>query len=148
MMSQDGTLAPHNQAEKAFYNWFRNCFEDCFLQRIESTTTSGIPDLFYAMPWPNNMIDIPQTGWIEFKIHLKGKGVLLRKEQYAWITRAHQHKLHTLVIALNEKDVEIYHTFEVEPYGGKARKYVRITSRPGFIVPKRRQAIREYFGLQ
>jgi len=142
-MTIDGTLKPHNQEEKKFTAWFKDCMHGCFWQRIETTTANGVPDLYLKIP---DMIDGHR--WIELKIYLKGKGVILRKHQYAWLVRARISGIEAMVMVLKDDIVEFYYKPEVEPYGGKAMKYVRITSKPFATVPKKRDAIRDYFGLQ
>ena len=66
--------------EQTFVQWLRGLFteRDEDWTRIESMTENGIPDI--------NICKCGIDVWVEAKVRYP-KGVLLRKEQYAWAVR-------------------------------------------------------------
>jgi hypothetical protein len=62
-------------SEQKFNRWIADTFHGAHVQRIENTTTNGVPDF--------NMCLNGREIWVEAKV-LYPKGILLRKEQYAW----------------------------------------------------------------
>jgi len=66
--------------ERLVYDWLaRNLPPECHCQRIECTTTPGIPDISLmagGIEW-----------WMEVKALRVGSGMKIRKEQYAWMAR-------------------------------------------------------------
>lgn len=119
------------QAEIKFWHWLKNKLskEKVDMQRIENTTGNGVPDV--------NACYLGSEAWIELKVHVKGN-VVLRKEQYAWLTRRHQHDGNVLVMALTENDgVEIWTPPFIGRRWGNQGKYVALTGEPEFLYNKR-----------
>lgn len=116
--------------EDRFREWIRsNLPSDCHVQRIETVTSSGVPDL--NLCWRGKEV------WAELKV-LPHDNVLLRKEQYAWGIRRSKAGGNVIVLNLiEERDVlEVYRFdyIQVEPY---SIKYVRIIHTPPVLVSKR-----------
>ncbi len=66
--------------ERLAYDWLaKNLPANSHCQRIECTTTPGIPDI--------NLIVNGDEWWMEVKALRAGSGIHLRKEQYAWMAR-------------------------------------------------------------
>lgn len=96
-----------------------------FTQRIETTTGSGVPDVYCC--WKSKPF------WMELKVWTPGVGILLRKEQWAW---AKQHfvqgagqsfvvtevPMPSVILVMHISEIK------VEPYGTQ-EKYVVATSR-------------------
>jgi len=134
-MTIDGTLRAYNQDEKRFYEFVRRSLQPyCFIQRIESATTSGIPDLWLAHR--------TFSCWVELKMVLSS-GVLLRKEQYAWAMKLSAKTPEDVrILALDKKERVInlwtvgynreFNHIDVEPYG-RSKKYVRILNEPHHV---------------
>jgi len=115
-------LKSYNEDEKKFYTWIRGVLKSCHVQRIETTTGPGVPDL--------NVCHNAQEMWIELKMVIK-QGILLRKEQYGWGMKRAIHGGYVYVMALN-KDAGIIHVWlypkiDVSSYNDK---YVKIESQP------------------
>lgn len=108
--------------ERGFYEWLRGRMDHTVhVQRIENTTSSGVPDL--------NMCCQGREVWIELKVKLK-QGILLRKEQYAWLHKRGDAMGTGMVVVKDGDDFEIHlgHLLTIEPYSG----YLRITSEPWY----------------
>lgn len=83
-------------SEAKFNSWIQGLFPhpaDC--RRIETTTESGMPDLNVCM----HGIEI----WIESKV-VYPKGILIRKEQWAWGVRRSNAGGTTYLLAWDEQD--------------------------------------------
>lgn len=109
-------------AETKFYNKIKDHLPG-HVQRIESSSGSGVPDV-------NGCCNGQGEYWLELKIVLEHRGVVLRKEQYAWGMRRNNSGGRVLVIALEPHMEEILfwkYPFEVVPEGHTG-KYVLITS--------------------
>jgi hypothetical protein len=66
--------------ERLAYEWLaKNLPPQSHPQRIECTTTPGIPDI--------NLIVEKHEWWMEVKALRANSGIHLRKEQYAWMAR-------------------------------------------------------------
>lgn len=93
------------------------------LQRIETTTANGVPDLNVLIP---NLGEL----WIELKS--TKSTVRLRKEQYAWLTKRMLMNGIALVFVEKNKQNLIWHKpFKVEPC---KNPYVKITTPPDAIL--------------
>lgn len=108
--------------EASFYEWIKSNLP-WFFQRIETTTGSGIPDIWAA-----------HSGrgiWIETKACPKNS-VAIRSSQYAWMCKVLWNGVPTFVWNRNPKRktlIQIWVTpFDVEPM--KKEGYLRITSEP------------------
>lgn len=102
--------------EQAFYQMIRPHLLG-HVQRIENTAGDGAPDL--------NICYGGKEMWVELKVAISGE-VVLRKEQYAWMTRRHQNLGKCFVIALHGDLIRIYVApFDVTPHG-TGKKYVRL----------------------
>ena len=102
-------------------NFFRGIKAD--VCRVENGVGAGMPDI--------NICLLGMEVWIESKIHLGSRGVLLRKEQYAWGLRRANAGGSVFVVAFDETaryHVWHYPHFQVVPVAGD--KYVRISSEP------------------
>lgn len=107
-------------AETAFYNKIKDHLPG-HVQRIESSSGSGVPDV--------NGCHMFKDYWIELKIVLDHRGVVIRKEQYAWGMRRSNAGGRVFVIALEPNMEEILfwkYPFDVVPEGHQG-KYVLIT---------------------
>ena len=146
-MTIDGTLHAHNENEKKFYNFIAHALKDKFVQRIETTTGSGVPDV-YIEP----LLCDP---WFELKIVLK-QGVLLRREQYAWAMRyAIRTTSRVNILALDMKEEKVSWWLagatafschlDVEPYG---KKYVRILNQPYKVCHQDSISFRHMLGCE
>jgi hypothetical protein len=117
-----------DMSEKAFSTWLRAKLPG-MIQRIETTTGAGVPDIWCGFPSGNSC-------WIETKV-VTHKRVLLRKEQWAWMVKANNSNQVVLVVAFEPKDetVLVYHnsSMRIERY----TKYLSITSVPKLLVGKR-----------
>ena len=69
-------MAVQNDTEQKLYQWLKRKLPSCQLQRIETCTTAGVPDLYICSPSGVSV-------WVELKI-VRGKHPIIRKEQYAW----------------------------------------------------------------
>lgn len=105
--------------ETAFYNKIKDHLPG-HVQRIESSSGSGIPDV--------NGCHSGIEYWIELKVDVK-RLILLRKEQYAWGMRRALSGGHVMVIALvAETLIQCWkYPLQVIPHGISA-KYVEVTS--------------------
>jgi hypothetical protein len=102
------------------------------MQRIENTTGCGVPDV--------NACYKGLDAWIELKVYIQGC-VVLRKEQYAWLSKRAAHDGNVMVIAHNpdaghDSEIEIYTApFTGRPWGNQG-KYVALTSEPEYMFSK------------
>lgn len=112
-----------NHPERDFWQAIRPAIPG-FVQRIESSTGNGIPDVF-----------VYRQGivyWLELKVWQEGIGILLRKEQYAWaksyvamggtsfvLTYIPDQNIPMNMLLMNMRDVK------VESYGTQM-KYVKV----------------------
>tara|TARA_B100000214_G_scaffold17544_1_gene11822 strand:+ start:27 stop:452 length:426 start_codon:yes stop_codon:yes gene_type:complete len=115
--------------ETTFYNRLKRIFpKEWMLQRIETTTAVGVPDL--------NIL-VPKVG--EFWMELKAcdKYTLLRPQQYAWITKRITLGGIALVINQNKnKEIELWHEpFNVIKRADKS-KYLTILDEPHKLYKK------------
>src|SRR6266550_5439963 len=62
--------------ETQLNQWISSALHPAHVQRIETSTAAGVPDM--------NVCHEGHEFWIESKLYIPGRGVLLRKEQYAW----------------------------------------------------------------
>ena len=92
-MIETPDLKERNTPEKKFYatifSWlhFRG-----HLQRIETSTTSGVPDVNFC----TSGIEV----WMELKVCKDIEDLCIRKEQYAWCLRRSMAKGHVFIVAL------------------------------------------------
>jgi hypothetical protein len=111
--------------EAAFYDWIKSNIP-WFFQRIETTTGSGIPDIWSAHQG--------ESLWIELKA-LPATNLQIRKAQYAWMTKAHWNGIHTWIWNRNPRRKTVIQAwvtpFEVEP--GK-KDHLKITSQPRYAL--------------
>ena len=118
--------------EHKFYMWLKQGLKvfACDIQRIETSTGSGVPDL--------NVCYEGKEVWVELKANNK----LLRKEQHAWaMRRAHHYGRVFCLAKIGDKiHVHFYPEVTVKPYGDGA-KYVEIVSEPLRILPMERLAV-------
>ena len=117
-----------HQREHKFHQYLRNKLRDiAHLQRIESTTGAGIPDLMGC--------SLGRYAWIELKVMLK-QGVLLRREQYAWGLRHAKYQGRCLIVAENGDLIYVWKfpNVSVEPY---QKKYAKIVNDPAYTISKR-----------
>lgn len=117
--------------EIKFWHWLHNKLlkEKVDMQRIENTTGGGVPDV--------NMCHQGSEVWIELKVHVSGC-VVLRKQQFAWLTRRAGHDGNCIVMALNptNNEVEIWTPpFEVRCWGNNG-KYVSLIGEPEYVYEK------------
>lgn len=85
------------KTEKQFVNWLITQIKDtCLVNKIESTTLRGIPDLCIL----KNGIEV----WAEMKVFHGGR-VLLRPEQFAWGMRYSSHGGRVFILALHPTGV-------------------------------------------
>ncbi len=111
------------KSEQEFYESFRPKIPG-HLQRIETSTGSGVPDLVWCYDG--------RTIWIETKIELPSRGVLLRKEQYAWGHRHAAHKGRVIVLALMfDQQVAAWFFPKIDVIA--VGKYLKIVSSPLFL---------------
>ncbi len=70
--------------ESQFSRWFCKKLRDygCFVQRIETSTGNGVPDLFVAKNSQDHEIQM-HSYWLE----LKWNTLHIRPEQYVWSTK-------------------------------------------------------------
>ena len=126
-MTMTPELQPHNQEEKKLYQWLRNLMKKHHVVRIENTVGSGMPDV--------NICTEGYEAWIELKI-VTLRGILLRKEQYAWGVRRAKHQGRSLILSYdpqsNRIEIWIFPQVIVE----KGGKYLRITNKPYFSFTK------------
>ena len=146
-MTIDGTLKAYNQNEKRFYEFIRHALRDKFVQRIETSTGSGVPDLFIG--------GLPYGDWFELKIVLK-RGVLLRREQYAWAMR-YSLKCGEAVVLLALDMIErkisswrmshsaMFPHIDVEPCG---KKYVKVLNEPLHVCNQDTISFRDMLGIE
>lgn len=98
--------------ETKLYAWLKKKIPGAQFQRIETSTTAGVPDVYLChCGW---------SIWVELKI-VQGKQVLLRKEQYAWGHRHAKHGGDAVVLARKGTDLYLWRfpNVEVEPRGSK-----------------------------
>lgn len=114
-------LKEYNRNEKKFYDALHGHLQACHVQRIETTTGPGVPD-----------VNICRGGiecWLELKMVLL-QGVLVRKEQFAWHTQRAFRGGRCFVVA-KVKDMQEFKVwrapYKVEVYNPK---YLRIVSKP------------------
>lgn len=109
--------------EQKFYQFLRKKLSGADLQRIETTTGSGVPDV--------NAICRSVETWLELKVVLP-RGILLRPEQYAWGMRRAKHGGKCMVLAWDkDNDIVLIHLFPfitIEAISSK--KYLKIVSTP------------------
>lgn len=111
--------------EAQFSAWLRERM-DGHIQRIESGVGSGIPD----MSWCCRGYET----WVETKVLIPYRGILLRKAQYAWGTRASRHQRRVLVIALRN-DIKKILVWRFPLKAEKCGKYLAIVSDPVIRIP-------------
>lgn len=119
-----------NTEERKFWMWLRQKTPMVHWQRIETTTGPGVPDI--------NGCYMGKDTWIELKINIPKKGVLLRKEQYAWITKRNMKGGRIYVLAWNQltEMCELYAPpLTVEKYAN-THKYVRVLTPPKVYFKK------------
>jgi hypothetical protein len=108
--------------EQRFNNWvIERMPADADIQRIENTTENGVPDM--------NICRLGMEIWVESKV-LHSKGVLLRKEQFAWGMRR-SHSGGTVVVLCDDPQQAVMLGFRfpdirVRPLGDQV--YVIISS--------------------
>lgn len=120
-----------NTSERDFWQAIRPAIPG-FVQRIESSTGNGIPDVFVCRKG--------FAYWIELKVWTPGVGILLRKEQFAWgksyaamggtsfvLTHVPDENRPLFMVLFNMRDIK------VEPYGTQM-KYVKVLN-PGLGIP-------------
>jgi len=122
--------------ERRFYEWFKRTMpKEWLLQRIETTTANGVPDL--------NLF-IPLTGqlWLEFKSFRSGP-IYIRKEQYAWIKKRQLLGCNVSVIALVGNEIMFWSSpFDVIKTKGAK---LSIDSSPNFKTNRKNSPeIRDY----
>lgn len=105
--------------EATFAAWIRKN-TDWFTQRIETTTASGVPDIW--------MHHNHSYAWIELKANTR-TNVQIRSSQYAWIRAAQRRGIHVWVMNRSpDHEIQVWtRDFEVTP--GK-KNYLKITSFP------------------
>lgn len=90
-----------------------------FVQRIETSTGNGVPDVFGCYRG--------KPYWVELKVWQPGTGILLRKEQWAWANNYAQHGGTSFVLVRSEiQGVSMLFTLNdlhVTAYGSQ-NKYV------------------------
>ena len=110
--------------EKDLYREIATWFPRGHVQRIETTTGSGIPDI--------NICLQSKEIWVEAKMVLPA-GVILRKEQFAWGHRRVADGGQVFVLAYNANEWMFYiwkfPDIQVSPWHNDA-KYVRIDNKP------------------
>lgn len=135
-MNQTPELKAYNQDEKDFYRWVRTWLhrneKRVHIVRLESTVGPGVPDLSVSI----GGIEF----WIELKIVLP-HGVLLRKEQYAWMVKRDLCGGTCLCVAwCKEARVvmiwRVSRNLTVRPYG-ESKKYVMIDEPADWSYMKR-----------
>lgn len=91
--------------EATFSRWFLNSCKDlgAFVQRLEVTTGSGVPDA--VVLWEGVTI------WIEFK----WKTIHIRPEQHVWHLKARNVGIHPFVLVGKEDKVELRDSSFAEP---------------------------------
>lgn len=126
-------------SEAKFSKWLMKWLDASgHAQRLESTTSNGIPDINFCL---NGGYEL----WIETKIGCPDKhDVILRKEQYAWGMRRAQVGGHVLILAYCQCHEKIstfkFPNIAVKPYG-KEGKYVKIVSDPVAITSRKEFSI-------
>lgn len=108
--------------EKKFANWLRTN-TPWFTQRIETTTGSGIPDLWVS--------HAGAYAWIELKA-APAYNVQIRISQYAWIMKAAYHNVEVWIMNKCPKDDKV--SVWTEPFEVSAGKagYLRLVSCPDY----------------
>jgi len=107
--------------ETRFYEYLKKILPATWmLQRIETTTAVGVPDLNILIP------DIGEL-WAEIK-SCKTR-TKIRREQYAWITKRHYLGGKAIVINRDKnKEIQIWSKkFDIKQAGGR---YLTITNKP------------------
>ena len=113
--------------EHDLYRKIAEQFPKGHVQRIETSTGSGVPDI--------NICYLGMEAWVEAKMVIPG-GVILRKEQFAWGMRRAQAGGMAAVLAAEEAgDLFYYWKFpdiQVTPWH-RDDKYVKILNQPNLI---------------
>ena len=145
-MNQTAELKDYKTDEKKFYAWLRDGLSNMsnmHIQRIENTTSPGVPDINVANMNAADKAMGLTTGnievWIELKMVLP-EGIVIRKEQYAWGIKRSMCGGNVFILAYDiEKETIRIHMFPhiiVKPRGTQ-EKYVTIVSNPFLIHDKK-----------
>lgn len=112
--------------ETRFYKHLKTILpQDWFLQRIETTTGVGIPDLNVLIPHLGDF-------WAELK-YSPMTSVKLRKEQYAWLKKRQYLGGKACVINKDKKGaIGIWTKFEVQQAG---QRYLKLSNAPSALYP-------------
>ena len=123
-------LREHNTPEKRFYATIHGWLKKAMLQRIENTTSSGVPDVYVCLG--------ERSVWLELKVGDSYTEVFLRKEQYAWGMRHASFGGVTLVVAFLPPEDIVYwrYPFSVEKRG----KYLVPHIRTMHLIPHDRES--------
>jgi len=127
--------------EAYFYNQIKSAIGDiCHLQRIETSTALGVPDL--------NLCYFGTELWIELKItkHKTGDYPLLTPFQYAWGIQRLKHFGNSLVLSkhlpTNTMNLRTFRSIEHK----RQKRFVKIISPPDLVLEGiTEQGIREFF---
>lgn len=95
--------------EQRTHDWLKALPPDFDLQRIETSTTNGVPDL--------NLIVGGKEIWLEIKAlpESKFRGIKVRKEQFAWMMRRTNRRGRCAV--LNRKEDGTWDLWLMKPGG-------------------------------
>lgn len=116
--------------ESAFYNWLKTQLWDWHLQRIETTTGSGVPDVIGCHE--------RRAVWIELK-NLPRTNVQLRKAQWAWLHADCFPRCLTLILnrAPNESEISIWIFRPHMEHALTKEGHVKIVDEPDYVVERK-----------
>lgn len=117
-----------NKREAEFRKWVKaQLSPHFFMQTIETSTSTGVPDLFLAREG--------RYAWVELKCDVIDKPPLIRKEQRVWGIRHAQKKGQTLLIQRSDYDLSI--RIWVQPISNVAPsgKFLKVLDPPTIVLP-------------
>jgi hypothetical protein len=113
--------------ETKFNRWVADrLLYDAHIQRIETSTGSGIPDM--------NICWHGREFWAESKVATPGGNVLLRPFQWAWLKRRQSHGGKSVILAQFDGEVAVW-----EPYNTLVvvhGAHLRVASTPSIRATK------------